>query len=74
MLPRRYRRRKKSSLARKLDIDPEEALTKATDKFQTRFTAVEALANARSIAMAESDLAVLDRLWDEVKATEKQES
>lgn len=62
------------NVARKLDIDPEEALTKATDKFQTRFTAVEALANARSIAMAESDLTVLDRLWDEVKATEKQES
>ena len=62
------------NVARKLDIDPEEALTKATDKFQTRFTAVEALANARSISMAESDLAVLDKLWDEVKATEKQES
>ena len=26
------------NVARKLDIDPEEALTKATDKFQTRFT------------------------------------
>lgn len=62
------------NVARKLDIDPEEALTKATDKFQTRFTAVEALANARSISMAESDLAVLDKLWNEVKATEKQES
>lgn len=62
------------NVARKLDIDPEEALTQATDKFQTRFTAVEALANARSISMAESDLAVLDKLWDEVKATEKQES
>lgn len=62
------------NVARKLDIDPEEALTKATDKFQTRFTAVEALANARSISMAESDLAVLDKLWDEVKVTEKQES
>lgn len=59
------------NVARKLDIDPEEALTQATDKFQTRFTAVEALANARSISMAESDLAVLDKLWDEVKATEK---
>lgn len=62
------------NVARKLDIDPEEALTQATDKFQARFTAVEALANARSISMAESDLAVLDKLWDEVKATEKQES
>lgn len=59
------------NVARKLDIDPEEALTQATDKFQARFTAVEALANARSISMAESDLAVLDKLWDEVKATEK---
>ena len=62
------------NVARKLDIDPEEALTKATDKFQTRFTAVEALANARNIVMTESDLKTLDRLWDEVKATAKQES
>ncbi len=62
------------NVARKLEIDPEEALTKATDKFQTRFTAVEALANARNIVMTESDLKTLDRLWDEVKATAKQES
>lgn len=62
------------NVARKLEIDPEEALTKATDKFQTRFTAVEALANARNIVMAESDLKTLDRLWDEVKVTAKQES
>ncbi len=62
------------NVARKLDIDPEEALTAATDKFQSRFTAVEALANQRGIVMSESALSTLDRLWDEVKETQKQES
>lgn len=62
------------NVARKLDIDPEEALTRATDKFQRRFTAVEALANEQNISMADSDLATLDGLWDAVKATEKQGS
>lgn len=59
------------NVARKLEIDPEEALTRATDKFQARFTAVEALAGERKIVMSESDLQTLDKLWDEVKSTEK---
>lgn len=59
------------NVARKLEIDPEEALTQATDKFQTRFTAVETLAGERNIVMSESDLQTLDKLWDEVKSTEK---
>lgn len=62
------------NVARKLDMDPEEALTQATDKFQRRFTAVEALAGKQNISMAESDLETLDKLWDAVKATEKQGS
>lgn len=56
--------------ARKLHIDAEEALTAATDKFQARFTKVEALAKMRGIDMETTPLETLDRLWDEVKATE----
>lgn len=56
--------------ARKLHIDPEEALTAATDKFQSRFTKVEELAQARGVDMSASTLETLDRLWDEVKSTE----
>ena len=60
--------------ARKLHMDAEEALTAATDKFQVRFTKVEALAKARGIDMEHSSLEILDSLWDEVKAAEKAES
>lgn len=60
--------------ARKLQIDPEEALTAATDKFQARFTKVESTAKLRGIAMAQTPLEELDRLWDEAKAAEKTES
>ena len=60
--------------ARKLHIDAEEALTAATDKFQSRFIKVEALAKNRVIDMENTPLETLDRLWDEVKAAEKQES
>lgn len=60
--------------ARKLHIDAEEALTAATDKFQSRFIKVEALAKNRGMDMENTPLETLDRLWDEVKAAEKQES
>jgi nucleoside triphosphate diphosphatase len=56
-----------ANLARKLDIDPEEALRQATAKFERRFRSVEALAAARGVG---ADLAALDALWDEVKAGE----
>lgn len=56
--------------ARLLHIDSEEALTRATDKFQRRFSKVEALAKARGISMEDEPLEVLDKLWDEVKEEE----
>jgi MazG family protein len=55
------------NLARKLKIDGETALQRATDKFATRFRAVEALARERGIALEGQTLAELDLLWDEVK-------
>ena len=55
------------NLARKLEIDAEVALHRATNKFIARFHAVEALTRERSLALEKLTLAELDVLWDEVK-------
>jgi MazG family protein len=55
------------NLARKLKVDGETALQRATDKFATRFRQVEALARERGIVLEKLSLAELDALWDEVK-------
>jgi MazG family protein len=55
------------NLARKLNVDGETALQRATDKFASRFRAVEALGRERGIALDKLTLAELDVLWDEVK-------
>ena len=56
------------NLARKLRIDAEVALHRATNKFIARFRAVEALAHARSLEIGKLTLPELDVLWDEIKA------
>ena len=53
--------------ARFLRADPEEALTKATDKFIFRFANVEALALEQGKELENMTLAELDKLWDEAK-------
>jgi tetrapyrrole methylase family protein/MazG family protein len=58
------------NVARHLGIDPELALRAATDKFRTRFEAVERRAAERSIDLRQADLDTLDALWDEVKNQE----
>ncbi len=55
------------NVSRFIDCDAEEALTAANDKFLSRFSKVEQLANERGIDMKNSSLEELDRLWDEVK-------
>ncbi len=55
------------NISRFLRLDSEEALTKASDKFLSRFTEVERLARERGIDMKESSLEELDSLWDEAK-------
>lgn len=57
-----------ANLARKLDIEPETALRRATAKFERRFRRVETLAQERGIG---PDIEALEALWDEVKAQEK---
>ncbi len=56
------------NVSRFVDVDAEEALTGATDKFVDRFTVVEKLASERGIDMKNVDLTELDKLWDEAKA------
>jgi len=56
-----------ANLARKLEIEPETALRRATAKFERRFRRVEALARERGIG---PDLDALEELWDEVKEEE----
>ena len=45
------------------------ALRAATAKFRARFEGVELLAADRGLALRSLDLAALDALWDEVKAS-----
>ncbi|HEV2097468.1 MAG TPA: nucleoside triphosphate pyrophosphohydrolase [Stellaceae bacterium] len=56
-----------ANLARKLDVEPEAALRRATAKFERRFRALETLAAERGIA---ADLDALEALWQEVKCGE----
>ena len=58
------------SLARQLDIDPEKALHKASDKFIRRFGRLEALADKDLKELTESEY--LD-LWQRVKQQERSE-
>src|SRR5438093_9520105 len=55
------------NLARKLGVEPGQALERANAKFQTRFEAVEKLAEERGLEMGRATLEQLDTLWDEVK-------
>lgn len=57
-----------ANLARKLDIEPEAALRRATAKFERRFRALEALARERGIGR---DPDALEELWEQVKNKEK---
>ena len=58
------------NLARKAGVQPGPALDRANRKFRDRFEAIEALCADRGIDLDVAGLAVLDGLWDEVKASE----
>ncbi len=57
-----------TNVARHVDVDPELALTGATDRFVERFRLVEAALASEGRAAADADLAELDRLWEGAKA------
>ncbi len=56
-----------ANLARKMGIEPEAALRRATDKFQRRFTAMEARVRIDGQQMRDLDLAALEAHWQAVK-------
>lgn len=62
------------NLARRLEVDAEEALRAANAKFERRFRAVEERARAAGSDPASLGLEALDRLWEEVKAGERDEA
>ena len=60
------------NLARKAGVDPSAALDRANRKFRDRFEAVERLAEGRGVELDRAGLEALDRLWEEVKAGERE--
>ena len=60
-----------ANLARKAGVDPEKALTDATDKYIVRFASVEAQAAENGRDMADMTPAELDILWKNAKKLTK---
>ena len=60
-----------ANLARRLDLDAEAALRRATAKFERRFRGMEAIAAAAGETLDGQPLEALDALWDRVKADER---
>jgi MazG family protein len=60
-----------ANVARHLGLDPEASLRLVNEKFQRRFAHIEARLAAGGRTPAQSDLAEMDRLWDEAKALER---
>jgi MazG family protein len=60
-----------ANVARHLKIDPEGALRAANQKFIRRFGRIEQLLAADGRAPEQSNLAEMDRLWDQAKAEER---
>lgn len=60
-----------ANLARHLKVDPEAALRAANAKFTRRFARIEDRLAEAGRSPADSDLAEMDRLWDQAKAEEK---
>src|SRR5262245_8580771 len=59
-----------ANLARHLRIEPETVLRRANAKFERRFAGIERKLRGLGKTPQQSDLAEMDRLWDELKAEE----
>ena len=55
------------NVARFLKVDPEEALTRSSDKFTDRFEKVEQIAGQKGTQMNQADMKELDSFWQEAK-------
>jgi MazG family protein len=60
-----------ANLARKLEVEPEDAVRAANAKFARRFAFIERALAERGSSPERSNLAEMDALWDEAKAEEK---
>ncbi|HEX8569198.1 MAG TPA: nucleoside triphosphate pyrophosphohydrolase [Caulobacteraceae bacterium] len=60
-----------ANLARKLDVEPEDALRSANGKFARRFKYVEERLQAQGRQPHESTLEEMDAYWNEIRAAEK---
>ncbi|MCB1506577.1 MAG: nucleoside triphosphate pyrophosphohydrolase [Hyphomicrobiaceae bacterium] len=60
-----------ANVARHLKLDPEAALRGANEKFQRRFLHIERRLAEIGKTPAESNLAEMDKLWDEARAADK---
>jgi len=60
-----------ANLARKLEVEPEDALRAANAKFVRRFEFIEAELKKDGRAPEQSDLLEMDALWDAAKAAER---
>ena len=61
-----------ANLARKLDVEPEDAVRAANAKFMRRFSYIEQTLAARGASPEQSNLAEMDGLWNEAKRLEKE--
>lgn len=60
-----------ANLARKLEVEPEEALRGTNAKFVRRFRSIETALKARGKTPDQSDLAEMDALWNTAKLDER---
>lgn len=60
-----------SNIARKVDVNPEEALQSTNRKFMRRFESMEKSVRERDRNLDQLELEEMDRLWDEAKAAER---
>jgi MazG family protein len=60
-----------ANIARKLSVNPEEALQSTNRKFMSRFEAMEAYVHERGQNLDQLTLEEMDQLWDEAKAAER---
>lgn len=60
-----------ANLARHLGVDPESALRRANHKFERRFRAIETMLAERGTSPDETSLLDMEKLWREVKKTER---
>ena len=59
-----------ANLARRLDLDAEATLRRATAKFESRFRAMEAVARTEARPLAGRSPAELETLWQAAKRKE----